>query len=436
MVTSPNGEVKSSSLGVTELAKTNGCPSLKGVQGAKPPAVLDTYTAICNSAARAGADPIVAILATVGALKVKRLLDQGDPGRLLRAMLRADGQEKRATRQADCCTRWRAAKCLIHGDVQRLSPNQCGIPGCPVCQGYQAKKRAVDWERRFRVIMRQYPAGPGRSGWRLSLVTVTLRSGSSAGESLDAATLLANLRRVHAAFRRLWDKHLVMMGSKDGAPVPGMGAVSKGEFGVNGACHLHVLMWGPRPNAQWLQTTWKKLTGSWQTNVQKVTPRRKNAKGVKSRWRGAFAELVKYVTKPATHIDRGLLNASVALALAGVRNYRSYGSLLEWRRILGYGPSVHGDRIAVQDECPYCISGTAWAWGAWASSKEEAIEALATASPRGPPGGAGAERVDPVTGEVSYGQGTAQVFRALAGAAFGRTLPMLQKCCAPRRLVL
>jgi hypothetical protein len=356
-------------------------------------------------------DPILAVGATVAAMGVARVLSSDDPGTALRAFLRAEGRNRRADRQMACCQRWRAAKCLVHDHVTKIAPNQCAVPGCPSCQGAIARRRQADWERRLKIIIRHYPAGKeGRSGWHLSMLTLTMRSGRSAGEDLSPETLQRNLRKIHAAFQRLWALRLSRMGKAQG-----MGCVTKAEFGAAGACHLHVLFWGPWIDASWLQRQWREITGSWNTRVQ---------------WahgRGAFAELVKYVCKPVAHAGH-LLSASVAVALAGLRNFRSYGSLREWRSILGYGPAVHADRIPIWDLdglCPTCGLLTCWAWGPWADTREAALDALADAAPRGPPG-YGAEKVDPVTGEVGRRMGIAQSLRALAGSVLGNGVSMVR----------
>jgi len=167
---------------------------------------------------------------------------------------------------------------------------------------------------------------------------------------------------------------------------PAIGAWVKGEVGANGACHLHVLLWGlswleNREGVQgWsLREAWRRISGSHIVNVQVVTGRRRG-----KRWKyhpealqhaGGIVEFAKYVAKPA---GSGRYAVETAVAIDRFRIWRRYGSARN-----PCEPEEFDHHF-----CPLCKRGhpAPVIYGEWGTSIEQAAELiLAFPVPRGPP---------------------------------------------------
>lgn len=205
--------------------------------------------------------------------------------------LEGRGLQKRADRHRLCNRTWNTWQCSACEGETTAAIATCDLRVCVSCQRRQSKELAAKTRRKLDAIGQ-------RKGWRLRLITLTVRT-DGLEDMRRAVKLLGR------ALPKLWRKVLKAEGA--GA----MFALEAGE--ARGNIHCHGLYYGPWVDQKELSAEWSKLTGG--SFVVHVT----EAKGA-----GAVAEVCKYVCHPALKVE---LQAALEDALQGTRRVRTYGTL-------------------------------------------------------------------------------------------------------------
>jgi hypothetical protein len=334
--------------------------------------------------------------------------------RLFIQLLAHHGLTGLARRVQTCGSKWRVAR-LNHlagcdedreegGKVAgRLVSNHCGVLGCPECSAAMARERGAELAARVALRLADLPDRLKR----VHMLTLTLRSGLEAGETLTADSIRQQARRARALFRDFWRDHLLPMKDSSGREpsaedLAARGCVVKVEFGSSGAVHLHALVVGfkyinnrpTRTHARgWLSRTWGALTGSTMVWVDEVrewcrkhrTHRKGRQVTLSSGLRGAVQEVAKYVAKPGHQGLMTVLTGLVTAGLYGERRWDSFGSLR-----LSKQERVERMKQVRWSPCP-CCGSTWYTQGPWAPTPAAAVEAWDNEQrgletrPRGPP---------------------------------------------------
>jgi len=227
------------------------------------------------------------------------------PTRLIDA-LRRHGLDREAE-QMSSCGDWYMATCPECGSDVKPRQGHCDSRICPACAAARADKIYGQLLDPVLALYRKRPRG-----WRMRLITLTLRKPALVGESYIRSSVRKLLGHpgTQGAITTVWRSRL---------KVAGAGMIIGLEVAPGGMVHVHCLYLGPWVDKGDLVSYWKAKTGAYIVDIKMVKPGES--------MRGAVREVTKYVTKGLASGEPDLAVWAL-MALKGKRRIREYGTFL------------------------------------------------------------------------------------------------------------